>query len=189
MTEQILSYKIFFSNIVTTINFVFLPVMNKSLHATLVKICTSRGDPLLLSPLLKNTIHCLTVLTSSVWSPKCSASIHECQWVSFFSAWRNSVTHLFSVCTSMSHADVSDCPSAAICHTAMKCSRILVGTYNLCCHTTNSYILGQHHKIRGITYILIFPGLFVCLFFNNNGDSIKLWTDKKLKISGRRNSN
>jgi len=29
----------------TTISYTFLLVMNKSLHAMLVKICTSRGDP------------------------------------------------------------------------------------------------------------------------------------------------
>ena len=31
----------------------------------------------------------------------------------------------------------SDFPSAAICHTAAKCYRILVGRFNLHCHTTN----------------------------------------------------
>jgi len=33
-------------NIVTTISYAFLPVMIKSLHATLIKIFTSGGDPL-----------------------------------------------------------------------------------------------------------------------------------------------
>ena len=45
--EQILSYKIHFFNIVTTISFAFSPVINNSLHATLTKICTSGGDTLL----------------------------------------------------------------------------------------------------------------------------------------------
>jgi len=44
--EQILSYKTLFFNIVTTINYAFLPAMNKSLHAALVNICTSGADPL-----------------------------------------------------------------------------------------------------------------------------------------------
>jgi len=46
MTEHILSYETLFFNIVTTISYAFLPAMNKSLHAMLVKICTSRGDSL-----------------------------------------------------------------------------------------------------------------------------------------------
>jgi len=55
--------------IVTTISYAFLPVKNMSLHATLMKISTSRGDPLPLSLLLKHIIHHLTVLTSTIWSP------------------------------------------------------------------------------------------------------------------------
>ena len=53
---------IFFS-IVTTIRCAFSPAMNKSLHAALVNICTSRGDPLSLLPLLKCTIppHCADI--------------------------------------------------------------------------------------------------------------------------------
>jgi len=41
------------------------------------------------------------------------------QWVSvgaIFSVWRNSVTHLCFILTSMSDTIVSECPSAAICH-------------------------------------------------------------------------
>jgi len=53
MIEHILSYETLFFNIVTTISYVFLPVMNKSLHSVLIKICTSGGDPLWLLPLLK----------------------------------------------------------------------------------------------------------------------------------------
>jgi len=52
LIEQILSYKTFF---VATITYAFLPAMNKSLHAMLTTICTSKGDPLL--PLLKCTTH------------------------------------------------------------------------------------------------------------------------------------
>ena len=44
--EEILNYKTLFFNIVTTISYAFLPAMSKSLHAVLIKICTSRGDPL-----------------------------------------------------------------------------------------------------------------------------------------------
>ena len=40
------AYKVHFSNIVLTINYAFLPVVDKNLHATLIKIYTSGGDPL-----------------------------------------------------------------------------------------------------------------------------------------------
>jgi len=46
LMEQIFTYKTLFFNLITTTSYAFLPVMNKSLHATLVKICTSKGDPL-----------------------------------------------------------------------------------------------------------------------------------------------
>jgi len=46
LIEQILSYKTLFFNTVTTVNYATLPAMNKSLHAMLVKICTSGSDPL-----------------------------------------------------------------------------------------------------------------------------------------------
>ena len=43
---QILSCKKFFFSAVTAISYAFLSAMNKSLHAPLIKISTSRGDPL-----------------------------------------------------------------------------------------------------------------------------------------------
>ena len=46
LIEQILSYKTLFFNIVTTNSYAFSPAKKKSLHATLVVICTSGGDPL-----------------------------------------------------------------------------------------------------------------------------------------------
>jgi len=44
--------------------------------------------------------------------------LNEFQWEQFFSAWRNSMTHLCFICTSMSNTILSDCPSAAICNRA-----------------------------------------------------------------------
>jgi len=46
LIEQILSYKTLFFNTVATITYAFLSVMNKNLHAALIKICTSRSNPL-----------------------------------------------------------------------------------------------------------------------------------------------
>jgi len=64
--ERIHSYKTLFCNVLPTISYAFSPVMNKSLHAVHIKICTSGGDPLSLSPLLKRTTDHFTVLTSTV---------------------------------------------------------------------------------------------------------------------------
>ena len=67
-------------------------------------------------------------------SHKHSANINECH---FFSAWRNSIPHLCFICTCISHTLLSDLPSAAICCTIATCNVILVGRFNLYCHTTN----------------------------------------------------
>lgn len=67
LIEQILSCKTLFFIIITMISYVFLPAMSKSLHASTVRICMGRGDPLL--PLLKHTTQCLTLLTSTLCSP------------------------------------------------------------------------------------------------------------------------
>jgi len=54
LIEQIISYKTLFLNIVTIISYAFLPALNKSLHAALVKIYTSEGD------------HCFTAAMENV---------------------------------------------------------------------------------------------------------------------------
>ena len=140
MIKQILSYKALFFIIVTAISYAFSPTMNKSLHAVLIKICTNRGDPLLLSPLMKHTTHCLTVLTSTLWSPLMFSKHH---WMSmgaiFFHMEEIRDTPLL-ICTSMSDAIVSDCPSAVICHMATTFNGILVGRFNFYCHTTNIHL-------------------------------------------------
>jgi len=46
LIEQILSYKILFFSIVSTISYTFSPVMNKSLPAAHIKVCMSGADPL-----------------------------------------------------------------------------------------------------------------------------------------------
>ena len=58
--EQILSYETLFFIIIIAISCAFSLVMNKSLHAALVKIYTSRSEPQLL--LFKCITYCLTVL-------------------------------------------------------------------------------------------------------------------------------
>jgi len=56
------------------------------------------------------------------------------------------MTQLCFTDTPMSGTILSDCPSAAICHMATKCSGILVGRFNICYHTTNSDVMGQQNK-------------------------------------------
>jgi len=134
----------FFNRAITT-SCAFSPSKNKSPHCTLVKICTSGGGTLSLAPLLKCTTHFLTVLHPLFGLLKRSANISEHQWVQFFSAWRNSMTHHCFIRTSILDTIVSDCPFPAICCTATKCNRILVGRFNLTaiCLTER---LGHHLK-------------------------------------------
>jgi len=114
-----------------------LPMMKKSLRDPVLKICTSGDEPLLMLPLLKCTTHNLIVLTSTIGSP---LVFSKCQWMAIgatFSTRRNSVPHFGSIYTSMSNAFLSDCPSAAISYMATKWNGILMGSFNLYCHTTN----------------------------------------------------
>ena len=53
-----------FFNTVAAVTYRFSLAMNKSLHAMLAAVSTSRGD--LVSPLLKHTAEHLSVLTSTV---------------------------------------------------------------------------------------------------------------------------
>mgnify|MGYP001853061509 CR=1 FL=1 len=79
----------------------FLLPMNKSLHAMLIKIHTSRGDPLSLLPLLK------WITTSLCTHPlfdlyKHSANVKRWKQAQFFSSWRNSMTSTCFIHSSMS---------------------------------------------------------------------------------------
>ena len=107
----------------------------------------------LLLALPKHIVHHFTVLTSTVWFLQ-MFSVNEYQWVSFFSAWRNSVSHLCFIFTSMSNAILSDCHSAASCHMTTKFKGILAERFNFYSHTTNisAYAnVGQENRIGGIT--------------------------------------
>ena len=139
--SKVSATKIQFFSIVTIISCAFLPEMNKSLHATLRKICTSKDVPLSLSPLLKSTMHHPTVLTFNVWSPKTFSKHWLILMGAIFCAWRNSIPYLCFICICMSDAILSDILSdtfCAICRTATTCSGILVGRFNLYHHTTNT---------------------------------------------------
>lgn len=68
------------------------------------------------------------------------------------SAWRNPVTHICLIGTSMLEAILSECPSATICTIATTCSGILVERFNHYCHQSSSDVVDQHNKIRGISF-------------------------------------
>ena len=83
------------------------------------------------------------VLTNygSSWMLQLSALNHwNSRICTIFSQWRNSVTHLYFMCSSTSATILSDCPFAAICHMTTTCNRILVGRFSFYCHTTNIYL-------------------------------------------------
>jgi len=134
LVEQVLSY-----NTVTTTSCAFLPVMNNSLHAALLKITTSRGGPLpTVAVATAETHHPPLIVLTSLWYPQMFSEHWRMSMGTIFSTWRNSVTHLCFMHTSMSDTTLSDCPSAVIWHTATKCNGILVGRFNLYCHTNTS---------------------------------------------------
>ena len=127
--------KLLFSSINSSL--VWFVRMSWSRHASLCEVTTVHSYPecglsfMSLSPQLKCPTHCLTVLTSTIWFPEV---FNEHQWMSmgaiFFShggMW----WHLCFIRISMSDAILTDCPSAAICHTAAECNGILAGRFNV----------------------------------------------------------
>lgn len=83
------------------------------------------------------------------------------------SIWKNSVTLLCFIQSSMSDTILSECPSAATYHTATKWNGTLLGRFNLYCHpsTSASDSIGQHHTTGSITFrsALVF---FLCGLLN-----------------------
>ena len=109
--------------------------MNKSLH-----VCLERGLPFTPpSPQLKCTTTAPPWQHPLVGLNKHSASISECQWVPFF-LHGGIRFHPFAPYTLPCQTPLSDCPSAACCHTATKCNRTLVGRFSSYCHTTSSHL-------------------------------------------------
>ena len=105
---------------VTYMSYAFFPAMNKSLYATLIKVCSSGGDPLLLWPLLNTpptTSHPLFGLH------KDSASINECQWVLLFQHEDFNSTPLLHLHFHVRHHSVR---LLLCCHLAAKWNGILV---------------------------------------------------------------
>ena len=110
--------------------------MRKSLYALLLTVCTSGGDPLSLPSLLRRTTYHLTVLTSascvSINIQQASMNVSGCNFVYIEEFNETSLLCIhFHV-----RPILSDCPSAAICLTTTEWN-VLVGRFNLYCHTAN----------------------------------------------------
>lgn len=90
----------------------------------------------------------------------------------FPSAWRNSVMHLYIICTSMSNAFLSNCSSAATCHTTIKFNGILVEMFSLYFYTTNirALFVSQHNRIGGINFIALIVTFSTHIAANENGE-------------------
>ena len=105
---------------------------HQSLHAVLLTICNSRCGPIVTTAEAHHPLphhdHVHSVVSRNIQHASMNASGRH-----FFLT----VTHLCFISTSTLGAILSDCPSAAICHTASKYNRILVGRFSLYWHTTN----------------------------------------------------
>jgi len=119
----------FFST-VTSVSGAILPVVNKSSMLCSYKLQQRRCPTVPTAEMHHHSahIHCLV----SIGVQQVLMNVSGC----CFSTRRNSMTHLCSLCTSVSDALLSSCPSPAICHTAAKGNGILVGRFNLCCLPT-----------------------------------------------------
>ena len=120
----------------------FSPAMDASLHDILVTICISRGDSLLLSPLLK------TPLTISLCSHPLfglhqhSSSVNECQWVPFVPRggiqWHTFASYALPCQTPFCHA-APLLPSLTQQQHVMKYWQKVL-SLSLYCHTTNIHL-------------------------------------------------
>lgn len=142
LIEKTLSYKIYFSTESPSLAmyFSFLSAVNKSLHVVLVAVCISGDDHC-------HCHHCWnappthpSLCSHSLLSlHKCSACISECQWVQYFLHRGFQWNTFFFICTSMSDAVLSDCPSAPISH--MQQNVMEYRWFSLYCHTSNICLL------------------------------------------------
>ena len=136
LVEQILSYKTPFLSVVITISYAFSPAMNKNLQTVLEKICKL---------VWKMACFCVALATSEKHHPqphcahiRCLVSLNTQQAsmnVSAILSMEELNSTSLLLIHFMSDAILSDCSSAAICHTATKCNEILLGCLNLHCNT------------------------------------------------------
>ena len=158
MIEKNLSRETLFFDIFNTISYAFPPVLNKRLHATLITIYTTRGDRLLLSPLLKcitlhHTAHIHYLVSINIQQvPKNVSGCHffqhgGIQFRTFASYALPSkmpfcqITPLLPSVTQQQHV-------MEYCQEGSTSAAILP--------TSTSDIMGHQNKIGGITSIIIY---------------------------------
>jgi len=148
LIEKILTYKTLFCNIVTTIIYAFLPVMSKSLHDTLAKICMATWNVVCLlhhCPYCWNVLPATLLCSYTVWSrQKCIFFPHRgIQWHTIF--WDalpcqtpfGQTAPLLPSVTQQQH----------VAEYWWKGS-----TFAAISPTSASVVVSQHHKIGGVTF-------------------------------------
>lgn len=139
--EHILCYGTQFSDVVITISRAFSTAMNSSLHAALIKVCTSGGDPLLHS--------CYEGVAAGKMLP---------MWLNFHCAGIRCLVSISIQQASMNGNGSIFCPHGGIqvqsfasgglprqtatCHTATRCDKT----------TSTSDAVGQHDRIGGTAF-------------------------------------
>ena len=146
---QILSYKTHFFNIFTTISYAVLSLMKRSLHAAssgtwnvfyVTGTAAERHHSLCSNPLFGLR--------------KCSVSVNEYQWAPFFPyggvQTQTFATYVFSCQTSL-------CQTAPLLPSVTQQQNVMGywqegSTFTAIPPTSTSDVMGQHHKIGGITF-------------------------------------
>ena len=144
---------------VTNISHAFSPAMNKSLHATLIKICTGASDLLFHSCYDGILVRKMLLTQSNFHYARiyCLVSIFsKHQWMfmrAIFSAWRNSVTDLCFVLP----CQIPFCQTTSLLP-SITWQRNVMGYWQQDSASTAialtciSDVVGQHNNIGGITF-------------------------------------
>lgn len=140
---QILSYKTFLFNTITTISGAFLLVMNKSLHSMLAKFCTSSPELAFQVIVTDQTHHPLPhcLHKHCLVSINIQQSLNECQWVLIFCVEKLNVTRTsasYTLSLQTLNYQASLLPSVVWQQHLTECCRKIL------CHTT--IILFWHCK-------------------------------------------
>ena len=118
-------------NLVTTISYEFSPVCLSGtwlvFHIAVAAAETHHPPP--------HCAHNPLLVSISIHQVLMNVNGHH-----FFSAWKNSTIYFCFLRTSISDAILSDCPSAAIWHTATMGKGTLLGRFSLYCHTTSIHL-------------------------------------------------
>ena len=113
------------------------PVISKSLHVMLMTTCTSGGDLLLLSLLLKRITHCFTVLTSTVWVPE---TFSKHRWMLLGAIFSHGEIQFHTFVLYVLPCQMSFCQTAPLLPSVTQLQHVTAywwEGFNLYCHTSN----------------------------------------------------